>query len=167
METKVPTVSVLAVLALIGVAGLTLRCGNPVMNATSPGSVILPVDEPLSTYAHDIRSSVTSLKLRPLERMRIGVAFRNTGRRPWSSWGKYPITISYLWLQGGRLLILESQRTLLPIIVRPGETISLPITVVGPPERGDCILRITLVQEGITWFCSAGAVPLDIPVTVR
>ena len=64
------------------------------------------------------------------------------------------------------MLPIEGKRTTLPGTVAPGEAVSLAATVVAPDEPGSYVLRVSLVQEGVAWFMSKGAPPLDIPAVV-
>jgi hypothetical protein len=76
------------------------------------------------------------------------------------------VTLSYQWLRDGKMLPIEGERTLLPGALVPGATVSVSALVVAPAEPGRYALRMSLVQEGVAWFTSKGASPLDIPAVV-
>jgi hypothetical protein len=98
--------------------------------------------------------------------MAIPVRVGNAGTEAWASAGKFPITLSYKWVKNGRMLPIEGERTMLPGVLAPGATVLVSAVVIAPPEAGSYVLSLSLVQEGVTWFISSGATPLDIPTTV-
>jgi hypothetical protein len=125
------------------------------------------VNAPLPSYSEDIRSSVKLLTLRRAERTLVPLTLRNTGPAHWSTAGRDPITISYKWFDRGRMLPIEGERTLLPGMLKPGESVDVNVNVVAPGTTGDLVLKISLVQEGVVWFMNAGAKPLELPVTIQ
>jgi cephalosporin hydroxylase len=74
--------------------------------------------------------------------------------------------VSYIWVKDGRPLPIEGDRTPLPHAVQPSETIALDASVLAPVDPGKYTLRVTLVQEGVTWFYHVGASTLDLPATI-
>lgn len=138
--------------------------GNAVTAA--PEETKVRVDRPLSQYAERLTSSVESLTLKPFERTEIPVTIENTSAELWSSSGKFPITLGYKWVKGGAMLATEGARTILPGVLNPGHAASVRAVVEAPEQDGNYVLRLSLVQEGITWFISSGAAGLDIPVKV-
>jgi hypothetical protein len=66
-----------------------------------------------------------------------------------------PISLSYKWLHpetGEYLDGARAHRSFLPRTIFPGETIEMSALVITPAHPGAAILRLTLVQEGISWF---------------
>jgi hypothetical protein len=57
-------------------------------------------------------------------------------------------------------------RTPLPQDLVPGAEVEMPLTVVAPPTRGNYVLEIDMVHEGVTWFWERGAKPLRLRVKV-
>jgi hypothetical protein len=102
-----------------------------------------------------------------LEETLLPVTVRNTGDTTWSSAGKFPLTVSYKWFDGDNILPIEGERTALPAAVKPNESVPVQVKVVAPSSGKDLILKITLVQEAVSWFMMSGAKPLEIPVTLR
>jgi hypothetical protein len=127
------------------------------------------VDTKLSSFAQEIRArnDVTKLALKVGQQITLPVTVRNSGSDSWSSVGKAPITFSYRWLLGSQDSVLDTRRALLVEPLPPGGSVSFDATIVAPPVPGDYTLRLSMVQEGIAWFFSAGGRPLDIPVQVR
>jgi hypothetical protein len=62
------------------------------------------------------------------------------------------------------MLPIEGERTPLPAMLQPGESLGVEMRVVAPEQGRDLVLKITLVQEGVAWFMSKGGKSLDIPV---
>jgi hypothetical protein len=125
------------------------------------------VNTALSSFSEDIKSSVKSLAVKPAEKIFVPVTLRNTEPSTLSTTGQHPITISYKWFDHGKMLPIEGDRTNLPSPLKPGDSVDINVNVVAPETPGDLVLKITLVQEGVAWFMSAGATPLELPVTVR
>jgi hypothetical protein len=66
-----------------------------------------------------------------------------------------PVHASYRWLTlDGAPLPAEAEpsRTPLPVPLHPGAALPLPVLVRTPVATGPHRLRITLVQEGVSWF---------------
>jgi hypothetical protein len=125
------------------------------------------VNVPLTLFSEGIDSSVKMLDLRPGEKTSFPVVLRNTGPSLWSNSGKYPITISYKWFDHGNMLPIEGKRTVLPNPLKPGDSIDLQVNIVSPGTSGEFVLKVSMVQEGVTWFMTAGAKPLELPATVH
>jgi hypothetical protein len=121
----------------------------------------------LHSFSEDIRSSANSLNLHPSETTLIPVTVRNTGMALWSPIGKLPVDIGYKWFEHGTVLPFEGERTRLPHAMKPGDAVQAQVKIFAPQTPGDFILKISLVQESVAWFMSAGAMPLELPVTVR
>jgi hypothetical protein len=125
-----------------------------------------PLDAPLPSFSQDIQSTVKSLSLKRGEKTLVPITIHNTEPTILATIGKDPITISYKWFDHGKMLPIEGERTGLPVL-KPGESVDVKANVVAPDTPGDMVLKITLVQEGVTWFMTAGAKSLELPVTVH
>ena len=70
-----------------------------------------------------------------------------------SKWSlrRYPITVSYKWFDGGKILPVEGERTFYPAHQAKNEYANVNIKVVAPASGKDLVLKITLVQEGVQW----------------
>jgi len=126
----------------------------------------ITIDRRLSRYRSSMSSPVEMIRAAISESLRIPVRIGNAGKEPWSSFGTFPVTLSYKWFKDGRMLPIEGERTLLPEALLPGATTSLSARVVAPPEPGSYTLRFSLVQEGVIWFMSAGDRTLDVPANI-
>jgi glycosyltransferase involved in cell wall biosynthesis len=97
----------------------------------------------------------------------LSVMIRNTGSLPWHNSGKHPVNLAYHWLDhDGEAVDFEGVRTVLSMPVAPGETAELEVHVEPPPQAGDYLLAIDLVEEGVGWFSLQGIAPLLIPLRV-
>jgi len=159
-----------AVIWVFPVFALLCSCGGTApkreavdsIAAANPGEMTAP----LRTFSQQITSSVKSLRLKLSESTEVPIMIRNTGSEPLASAGKYPITVSYKWFQGEKMLPIEGERTVLPAVLKPNESANLNLKVTAPSSGKSLTLRVSLVQEGVQWFLSAGAPTLDIPVTL-
>lgn len=97
------------------------------------------------------------------------LTLKNAGWRPWRSDDPAsPVLVSYHWLDvDGAMKIEDGRRTPLPRALRPGDSLTMTVTVEAPAEPGRYTLAIDLVEEGVTWFSRAGAPLLKVSVGVR
>ncbi len=68
-----------------------------------------------------------------------------------------PVRLSYKWLEPGSRLPIgvrgaEGLRTTLPRTLLPYDSITCTMQIATPPEKGEYLLRVTLVQEFVAWF---------------
>lgn len=82
------------------------------------------------------------------------VTVTNLNKVPFSSFSSYPIQLSYHWLSedGTKIVLYEGERTALPEIVYPDESVSCDMQIKFPDFPSNYTLHITLVQEGVAWF---------------
>lgn len=125
------------------------------------------VNEALTSFSQQITSSVSNLSVSPGQSLTVPVTVKNTGSHRLASGGKFPITFSYKWFDGGRMLPIEGERTLLPRPLNPGEEVAFAAKVIAPDQGRDLTLKLTLVQEGVAWFMTSGGAPLEIPVKLQ
>jgi hypothetical protein len=124
------------------------------------------MNTPLRSFAQEITSSVTGLRMKPSEATIVPIMVRNIGQETLASSGKYPVTVSYKWFESGKILPIEGDRTLLPNVLQPNESSNVNLKVTAPSAGKSMTLKITLVQEGVQWFMTAGAPALELPVTL-
>jgi hypothetical protein len=121
----------------------------------------------LRSFNQVIQSSIHNLTVSVNEHFEVPVRIENPGPEIWVSAGSAPINVSYEWFRNGKRLSIEGERTTLPKPVGPRTLADVIVRVVAPDEPGKYELRITLVQEGVTWFTTKGANYLAIPVLIR
>jgi hypothetical protein len=105
--------------------------------------------------------------LHPGQDVKIPVRIENPGQEKWVSIGQFPVNVSYKWFKGADMLPIEGERTVLPAPIGPKQAANVDVRVIAPNEPGDYALRITLVQEAVTWFMTKSNTFLALPVTVR
>jgi hypothetical protein len=99
---------------------------------------------------------------------RARVRLENAGTAAWRSRGREGVQLAYHWLDPlGNAIVWDGQRTALPEVVPPGETVELESSVLAPRPPGRYRLAFDLVEEFRFWFAEVGSQPLDIPVEVR
>ena len=150
-------------LIVIGSGWLATACHDRSSSAPAEAGI----QEPLSSFRQVLTSSVSSLTLHPEQETTVPVRIQNPGQELWVSTGKYPVTISYKWYRGGKMLLIEGERTLLPAPLGPGQTADAAVRVVAPPDAGQYRLRISLVQEAVTWFMLKSNMYLELPAAVQ
>lgn len=100
------------------------------------------------------------------------VSIENLSNETWfnigeKNTGKYITNIGYQWFdETGTNLIADGERTQLVKNVAPGEKIYQNMLIAKYNKSGRFILRISLVQEGVSWFHGVGGGFIDIPVHV-
>lgn len=80
----------------------------------------------------------------------------NQGSRDFVSAPPYPVHISYQWIDpatGLRLDGIEGRRTVLQKPLAPRQPQTYSVYIQSPKRSGEFILRLTLVQEWVAWFC--------------
>ncbi len=99
-------------------------------------------------------SAPTQLEVGHGGRGHIAVTLRNGSARALGSYRPWPIHFAYHWLKAPtrEVAIFDGQRSLLvPSCSRHSSREYSP-GFIAPLERGDYILQMTLVQEGVCWF---------------
>jgi hypothetical protein len=74
-----------------------------------------------------------------------------------TTWQPGAFNVSYhLYTQSGAVLVWDGLRTALPSSIAPGQAATLDLIVRMPANAGSYLLRVDLVQEGVSWFSSQG-----------
>jgi len=110
------------------------------------------------------------------------VTLHNTGTVAWPHQGPQPTRLSYHWYQiedgtippapaaaiapPPTLATFEGRRTMLPVDVAPGETVSVEAVAEAPSAPGTYRLAWDLVQESVTWFSARGNPTASLEVRV-
>ena len=87
--------------------------------------------------------------------LEIPLRLTNRSRSFFTSVPPAPIYVSYKWLDprtGAFLSDGRAYRSPLPRTIFPGESVDLTARVVVPEAAGTATLRMTAIQEGISWF---------------
>ncbi len=152
----------------IGFAAIVLLSGCNSQQNSSGISEIHKGDH-LASFSQEITSPIHEFQVKAGGTYTVDIDAKNTGTQPWFGGSEaMSVDVSYRWLDDkGNVLPIEGKRTWLDHPeLRPGESDSLKLQVVAPPNPGSYTLWISMVQEGVTWFYSQGAKPLVMHVTV-
>lgn len=102
------------------------------------------------------------------ESVEVEVELCNQSPDYWRNTGNKPVQIGYRWFSCvDEEQLSDVRRTRLPRDVGPNESLSLFVHVPPPSRVGIYRLRISLVQEHVSWFDSHGTGYVDLDVEVR
>jgi UDP-3-O-[3-hydroxymyristoyl] glucosamine N-acyltransferase len=117
------------------------------------GAWSMPPLPPASAQAIDVSVVSAPRLIGPGETFEVQVDISNRSRENLASIGATPVRLSYHWIgEGGEMRGFEGRRTLLTRAVRPLDRHRQRMVVEAPAEAGRLRLRVTLVQEMVTWF---------------
>ena len=115
-----------------------------------------------------IESETARLRVHEGRSTEILLRLKNTGKEEWTAKGRNPFYVSYHLLdEKGKALRFENPRTAIPQPVPPGEDVELSLRVKAPLKKGNYLIEVDLVREGLSWFKEAGSRTLVIPLAVE
>lgn len=98
------------------------------------------------------------------------ISIKNNGNQIWSnignSEGNGAVKISYQIFQNDKV-VQEGDRYNLLKSVQPGEEMEREIFISYPKEKGKYVVRISLIQEGVSWFYQQNIGYEDIEIQVK
>jgi hypothetical protein len=100
----------------------------------------------------------------------VEVEVTNNSKYRIQSSGPYPVNICYHWIDPitDEVIIFDGVRTKIEPTLLSGESLKLNVEVIAPERLGLSTLRLTFVQEGVSWFDeSQSAIFSDIEVLVK
>jgi hypothetical protein len=100
----------------------------------------------------------------------VEVEVTNNSKYRIQSSGPYPVNICYHWIDPitDEVIIFDGVRTKIEPTLLSGENLKLNVEVIAPERLGLSTLRLTFVQEGVSWFDeSQSAIFSDIEVLVK
>ena len=118
----------------------------------------------------EIVSSVTRMSAKKGALMRVPLRVRNAGDVTWYNYPCETHTVrpgAHLLDASGELLSRDFARGDLPVSVGPGEDIRVVLLARAPRQRGDFLVEVDLVKEGVLWFAEEGSQTLQIPLRVE
>ena len=78
------------------------------------------------------------------------------------------ISVGNHWLRSdGTSVVYDDARAFLPCTVDPGASVEVALKVQAPPEPGEYVLEVDLVQEHVCWFAHKGSAPARVAIGVR
>ena len=127
---------------------------------------------PNSGFRADINVLNPPLTLSGGQRTNIEVTVKNISDVRWQGrqWHAEPfqIAVGNHWLDGaGSVLANDDGRTALEQDLQRGEKVTIHLVVNAPTQRGDYILEVDVVQEGVSWFGLRGSKTWRGRVTVN
>jgi 4-amino-4-deoxy-L-arabinose transferase-like glycosyltransferase len=150
---------------VLGVAGYRVYLGTD-------GRRLLPAPLPLEpvpltrpraelTASVPERAAAGSEIAVPLRALNSSDAFWSASGLPFQA-GGLRVAASYHWLSPDGRALVDGDRSLLPGDVPPGGKVEMIVRVRAPDAPGRYILRLTFVQEGVTWFESSTDKPVEV-----
>jgi len=123
-------------------------------------------------YIHkaEMASSVSRLLARAGEPIRIPLKVGNAGDVVWYNYPSETHTVrlgAHLLSANGDCLQWDFARQDLPFSVSPGEESRADLIATAPLRRGNFIIEIDLVKEGVLWFAEQSSPTLRIPLRVE
>src|SRR5438552_2486956 len=95
--------------------------------------------------------------------LQLTVQVSNYGQRTWMP-GAF--SLSYHIFRNGETVVWDGARGILPAIVPPAATVTVPINVALPGGTGDYVIAWDMVQEGVAWFSQLGVVRKQEPFAI-
>lgn len=121
-------------------------------------------------YKAEIASSTSRLFVKRAGLLRLPLTVRNLGDVVWYNYSSQTHTVrlgAHLLSANGDTLQWDFTRQDLPVSVNPGEDIHLELLTTAPDLRGDFLLELDLVKEGVLWFTEQSSTALRIPLTIE
>jgi 4-amino-4-deoxy-L-arabinose transferase-like glycosyltransferase len=100
------------------------------------------------------------------------IRVKNLGDTTWlareRSRSLYQVSLGNHWLSpSGAVITNDDGRSALLADVKPGDETELSLKINAPGKRGEYLLEIDMLQEGVSWFANKGSESVRIPVRVR
>ena len=140
----------IGIAAVLFAVSASLSCSHPPVEQNEP-AVVGGLNQPLSSLNQVIKSSAHDLSV-AANKIRASGTNRKSGYRDLAIGRICSLNVSYKWLLDGKMLPIEGERTPLPKPISPKTSQEMTVHVVAPGQAGKYELRVTLVQEGVTWF---------------
>lgn len=132
-------------------------------------AIVLPVQ----VSADSVEFSQQFFNVQFPSQMRVGestpfiAAIGNANSFPWLGRDTpNPVTFAHRWFNADGSFLKEDDRQRVFYDVVPTGGMIFRGTLIAPDRPGKYQVRLTMVQEGITWFDDQGAVAQEIPITV-
>ncbi|HSP05753.1 MAG TPA: methyltransferase domain-containing protein [Acidobacteriota bacterium] len=123
------------------------------------------------SHRAELQSAASACQVRSSESFEISIRFKNISETVWLREGHHGIgcvrPAASLLDAEKRLLTRDFARGDLPGDVPPGESVSLKMRLTAPADPGSYVVRLDMVNEGITWFGDAGSRTMDVRLEVR
>jgi len=83
--------------------------------------------------------------------------------------GRYYVALAYQFFKADDMnkIVMEGGRYGLPHNLFPGQAADVNMTITYPKETGHYVLRIGLIQEGVSWFYTHNKGYVDVPLVLE
>ena len=119
----------------------------------------------------NIRPSARMISATPGQPFVVGVSVENTAGTVWLKNGRrgtgYVRLGAHLLNDQGRMLIEDYGRAELPNDMRQDDKAVLDLRLTAPHDIGDYLIRLDMVDEGITWFSAKNSQLADVRLVVK
>ena len=135
--------------------------------------VEVTVAVPLTVFQQEITAPSPPQKMKAGEKSAMEVIVKNTGSEAWQNKGSDDkgtnmVALGFLWYNSaGEKVNQEQGVSLLPNVLKPGESVPFKVTVQAPSQPGDYTLYFSMFQHNVAWFNHKGAAPLAVNVKVE
>ena len=144
-------------------SGTAPETSQPAQKAAAPA--------PLQEFLQEISASAPLQTMQVGEQVTISVTVKNISQETWPATpdaeDRKHVVLGYRWRDKSGKVLTVGALPRLPHDLGPGQSMSLNLTIQAPPEAGDYILRLTMLQQGVSWFDDREGKPLDFPITVE
>ncbi|HYV25175.1 MAG TPA: hypothetical protein VE969_08040 [Pyrinomonadaceae bacterium] len=140
-----------------------------IVGETPPYTLYVATDTPTprvplpdSGFRAEVNVTNAPTTLSSGQRATLNLSLKNISGVSWQGrqWHADPfqIAVGNHWLDAaGNVVSNDDGRTALEQDLRPGETGTMNLVVNAPAQRGDYILEVDVVQEGVSWFGLKGS----------
>jgi SAM-dependent methyltransferase len=130
------------------------------------------IASPARRFIHkaETASSTNRLFVKRAGLLRLPLRVRNLGDIVWYNYTSRTHSVclgAHLLSKSGDCLDWDFARQKLPVSVNPGEDIYLDLITTAPDLRGDFLLELDLVKEGVLWFADESSPVTRISLTVE
>ena len=124
---------------------------------------------PDSGFRATISPHVSSITVEAGSQTTVRATVKNVSDSTWHSLGadfngKHQIKLGNYWLDDSGNRVADDGRTNLPHDLEPTEEIDLDLLISAPPEPGDYVVELDMVQEMVAWFKDKGSEAAKIDV---
>jgi len=97
----------------------------------------------------------------------VPVTIQNFGRGTFPTTSSFPVDLGYHWTTPtGASVIWDGARTKLPGDLLAGQSVQVNAAVTAPKTGGNYLLKLDLVQEGVSWFSTRGVATGNVAVSL-
>jgi len=131
-----------------------------------------PAPLPDSAFRAALRAIDAPARMGTSDQFKLRVVVRNEGDTTWHARERagspFQLSAGNHWLDAsGAAATNDDGRGPLPHDLAPGEETEITFNVNAPPQPGDYVLEVDMLQEGVSWFALKGSKPLRVPVKVE